>query len=545
MSQVGRATGSPSIDGVLRRLFLTLFLRGRTARGLNQLSKRGTPPAVKRQLALMLTVYALFGLVAFYFIGQPVFALATYLHAMSFVLLGMYVASSAGEVLFNKEEADILLHRPIEAGTLVRARIVMLAQVSLWLACAFNFAGFFVGLGTRDGTWLFPLVHLVSVSTEALFTTATVVVVYQLCLRWFGREKLDTFMTATQVIVSIAVVIGAQVVPQAMQRVEGLRIVSMDRWWSIFLPPAWFAGIDDALAGSGSAKAWWLASIGVAATAGLVWVALTRLARDYQTGLQSIAESSTRRSTRGRRRMIDRVMQVPPLSWWLRDSASRASFRLVTSYLARDRDVKLRVLPAIAPMLAMPVLLLLPSFSASRAGGGLFGIAFAGVYLGLVPMSALSMLTLSQQWQAADVFRVVPIPGPAALCHGARRAVLAVLTFPMMVAFAAIVLLMGRSVSQLIMLLPGIIVLPVLAMIPCLDGDAVPLSRAPEAYKAAWRGLYYVGAMVVSGMLGAVAVLAKSQGWLGAMLVGEAVLAGVVYAVMRAGVERATWGSLE
>ena len=288
MSETGKALRVPSVDGVLRRLFLALFLRGRTARGLNAM-KKGTPPAVKKQLAIMLGVYALFGLVAFWFVGQPVFALATYLHAMSFVLLGMYVASSAGEVLFNKEEADILLHRPIAPRTLVRARIVMLAQVSLWLACAFNLMGFFVGIGASDGTWLFPVVHLGSVGLEALFTTATVVVIYQLCLRWFGRERLDSFMTATQVIVSIVMVIGGQVVPQLMHRVEGLQIVSVDRWWSIFLPPAWFAGIDDALAGSGSPKAWWLAIIGVGATSALVWVALSRLAGDYQAGLQSIA----------------------------------------------------------------------------------------------------------------------------------------------------------------------------------------------------------------------------------------------------------------
>ena len=484
MSETGKALRVPSVDGVLRRLFLALFLRGRTARGLNAM-KKGTPPAVKKQLAIMLGVYALFGLVAFWFVGQPVFALATYLHAMSFVLLGMYVASSAGEVLFNKEEADILLHRPIAPRTLVRARIVMLAQVSLWLACAFNLMGFFVGIGASDGTWLFPVVHLGSVGLEALFTTATVVVIYQLCLRWFGRERLDSFMTATQVIVSIVMVIGGQVVPQLMHRVEGLQIVSVDRWWSIFLPPAWFAGIDDALAGSGSPKAWWLAIIGVGATSALVWVALSRLAGDYQAGLQSIAESSTRRPIRNRRRLIDRIVAVPPMNWWLRDSVSRASFKLVASYLARDRDVKLRVLPAIAPMLVIPVLIMLPSSSASGAGEGVFGVAFAGAYLGLVPMSALSLLAYSQQWQATDVFRMAPIPGPAALCHGARRAVLAVLTVPMMVAFAAIALLMGRGVSQLVMLLPGIIVLPVLAMIPSLHGDAVPLSRSPEAHKGA------------------------------------------------------------
>jgi hypothetical protein len=44
---------------------------------------------------------------------QPVFALALYLHSMTLVFLGMSIASSAGEMLFNKEEADILLHRPV------------------------------------------------------------------------------------------------------------------------------------------------------------------------------------------------------------------------------------------------------------------------------------------------------------------------------------------------------------------------------------------------------------------------------------------------
>ena len=51
--------------------------------------------------------------------GQPVFGLSLYLHAMTLVFLGMFVASSAGEVLFNKEEGDILLHRPITARALL------------------------------------------------------------------------------------------------------------------------------------------------------------------------------------------------------------------------------------------------------------------------------------------------------------------------------------------------------------------------------------------------------------------------------------------
>src|ERR1700733_2278712 len=103
-----------------------------------------------------------------FFLRQPVFALAAYLHAMTFVFLGMFVASSAGEILFNKEEADILMHRPIGPKTMLWAKIRVLVEVSLWLAGAFNLVGLFVGFGS-SGNWRFLIVHAFSTTLEALF----------------------------------------------------------------------------------------------------------------------------------------------------------------------------------------------------------------------------------------------------------------------------------------------------------------------------------------------------------------------------------------
>ena len=137
-----------SPERTLRRLFLTLFLRGRSSRGLQ---KEAAPKSVGSKLALTLVFYALFGLFALFFRGQPVFALSVYLHGMTFVFLGMFVAASAGEVLFNKEEADILLHRPVTPRALLQAKVGVLVQVSLWLAGAFNLCGLVVGVTAPDG----------------------------------------------------------------------------------------------------------------------------------------------------------------------------------------------------------------------------------------------------------------------------------------------------------------------------------------------------------------------------------------------------------
>ena len=100
-------------------------------------------------------------------------------------------------------------------------------------------------------------------------------------------------------------------------------------------------------------------------------------------------------------------------NWWLRDPVSRASFLLAAAYLVRDRDVKLRIYPGIAPMLVIPFIFLLQGYGHKGSGGMTFGISFSGAYLGLVPFLGLQILQYSQQWQAADVFRVAPMPGPA------------------------------------------------------------------------------------------------------------------------------------
>ncbi len=535
-------TSNPVPPGrTLRRLFLTLFLRGRSSRGLR---KERAPKSVGSKLALTLFFYALMGLMTLAFLNQPVFALSVYLHAMTLVFLGMFVAASAGEVLFNKEEADILMHRPIPPRALLWAKIGVLVEVSLWLAGAFNLAGLFVGLYGPNGGWLFPVAHAISTTFEALFCTGCVVLVYQLCLRWFGRERLDGLMTTAQVLVAVAAVVGGQMVPQLMRGFGGKLDLSIKSWWIALLPPAWFAGFDDALAGSGRAGSWALGGFGLAATTTVLWLAFGKLASAYETGLQTLNETtSARRSGRAGRRWIDVLVATPPLCWWLRDSVTRAAFLLTAAYLVRDRDVKLRIYPGLAPMLAMPIIFLVQD--QGRGGMGGFGVAFAGGYLGLIPLLGLNLLRYSQQWQASDLFRAAPLPGPAPLCHGARRAVLCFLALPALVVFALLARLVESDSSHLPLLLPGLLALPLYAMVPCLGGHAVPLSLPTEEAKSAVRGLTMVAVMLISAVLSGLAIWAWSGGWFKWLLLVETVLVLILYLGMRAAVASVRWTPLE
>jgi hypothetical protein len=528
---------------ILRRLFLTLFLRGRSSRGLQ---KSQAPKSVGSKLWWSLLLYLALGAMVFFFQDQPVFTVSLYLHGMTLVFVGMFIASSAGEVLFNKEESDILLHRPITARALLWAKIGVLVEVSLWLAGAFNFGGIFVGMMSPDGGGIFLLAHALSTILEALFCSGIVVLGYELCLRWFGRERLDGLMTTVQVIVSIAAVVGGQMVPQLIGRFGGKIAINVKLWWIALLPPAWFAGIDDLICGNINTGSSALAGVGLAATVIVIWLAFGRLARDYGRGLQTLGESTSPKQARsGRHRWLGRLAAVPPLNWWLRDSVTRAAFLLTASYLVRDRETKLRIYPSLAPILVMPVMMVLQAHGRGGFEASGFMIALSGAYLGLVPLMGINILRYSQQWQASDLFRAAPLHGPAKLCHGVRRAVLCCLALPFGILFGVISWALTGKVSDLLMLLPGMIALPVYAMVGCLRGNAVPFMLPTEEAKATNRGAIFMGAMVVAVLLAFVVSWARSTGWFWWLILVEIVGGAILYFAIRASLNEITWWSME
>jgi len=532
---------TPNQAKVLRQLFLTLFLRGRGARGLN---KKAAPRTIASKLSLTLIFYALIGGMALMFLRQPVFALSVYLHAMTFAFLGMFIAASAGEILFNKEEGDILMHRPVSPKVMLWAKIRVLVEVSLWLGVAFNLIGLLVGF--FSGGWRFPIVHLFSTTLSALFCTGCVVLVYQLCLRWFGIERLEGLMTAAQVVVSVGAVLAGQVLPRLVMYFDTVLKVDESSWWIYLLPPAWFAGFDDTLAGSASRTSCVLAAMAIAITSLVLWLAFSKLAGDYQAGLQALNETvSSRIKKPNHRPLLDRLVGLPPLSWWLRDQVERASFLLSAAYLIRDRDVKLRLYPSLAPTLILPFVFLMQDHHRHGGYSNGFGICLAGVFLSMVPLTGLQILQYSQQWQAADIFHAAPLAGPARLIHGARRAVMLFIAFPMILLMGPVVWLLSGTLYNLILMLPGIIAMPVFALVPSIGGRGMPLSMPAEAAKSAGRGLHMILVMMISFALAGLAYFSWSQGWFWYLVIGESILAATLYCVMRNSLARVRWSFIE
>jgi ABC-2 type transport system permease protein len=532
---------APSQAKVLRRLYLTLFLRGRSARGLNM--KHGTK-SIAARLGLTLFFYALFGCMSLMFLGQSLFSLSIYLHGASLFFVGMFVASSSGEVLFNQQEAEILLHRPVSPSAMLWAKVSVLLQVSLWLSLAFNLAGMAGGTFGRTGSLMFAPAHAVSSVVSAMFCTGGVVLVYQLCLKWFGRERLDGLMTLAQIVMTLVLVMGSQIAPRMMEFLPGEIHLGAETWWLALLPPAWFAALDETLIGRGDPTMWALASIGIIVTAIVTALAFGKLAGAYESGLQTMGEASTRKPAKsGRVRALQRFVSLPPLNWWVRDPVERAGFQLVGAYMFRDRDVKLRLYPGLVPMMMMPVVMLANSMRSH--GGDDFMMIIGGCYIPLIPMMALNFLRFSQHWQAADVFLITPTPGPGRLMMGARKAVEVFLVIPALLVMGFAIVWISGGFSGLTQLLPGILALPVYSRISGMGSSQLPLSLPGEEAKSAGRGLLFIGAMLSAMLLGGMAGMARHFGQLTVFLIAEAVIAILCAVLMDSRIRRLSWAPIE
>src|SRR5262245_12643597 len=371
----------------LLKCYWRLSARGRVARSMG---RGGKSRGLRFVIVMYLFVGLMNGLLALW-TKLDLFTYTVLVHSMTFFVVGMAVTSESGDILFNTNESDVLVHRPVHPLTLLLAKSINLIAFTLILAGALNVFPMFFGLAASGAQAWFPVVHLISMILLCVFCAAAVICTYGLIIRYLDREKFDNFAACSQVIMSILFVGGYQVVPRLLDRFQGLSLVPFAQY--LFpLPPAWFAGIDSFVAGDQSAVFGALGVLGLLLTGLLAWIAIGKLAPSYGEGLARLSE--TRTATKDSEAVSSRTPAIsnPILRWWLRDPVERTSFRLAAAYMRRDRDVKLRLYPSLTMFLIFPLINLLDR---DRHGFSAFLPLMTVWMRGMMPVSAFLTLAIS------------------------------------------------------------------------------------------------------------------------------------------------------
>ncbi|MFY9345212.1 MAG: hypothetical protein WAT39_22170 [Planctomycetota bacterium] len=502
------ATALPSRERVLRALFWKLLFRGRSAFAAAAHRR-------KKQWSLgwTLLAYALLGLLPALsaFVLDPL-AFASSLHATTLLFASLTLASSAGTMLFVREEAEILLHRPVRAEEMLRAKCAVLVAFALLLALALNAAGLVTGFWNRGNAWWFPVAHALTTVLVMVFSAAAIVLVYNVCLRWFGRERFENLLTLVQSALAIVMIVGVQLGPRLLTLDQG-RGLDLSAWWATLLPPVWFGALDALLCATAPlAQVWLPGAIGVGATLLLAWLAFVRLGSAYGQGLLALNEASPG-ADRPRTRWLGALPRFGPLRWWLRDPVERHAFLLTTAYLVRDRETKLKLYPGLAPLIVMPLVMALGP-GRRGDGPGVFLDTIALAYATIVPIQALMLLRRSEHWRAAELFQVAPVAHWTPLFHGARKAVLCWLALPSLAVVAAILAAIRGTPMPFAMALPAFVAVLVGSTVPGLVATWLPLSQPNSDVRDPALGCLVFGAVIGAAMaLGMLGAWMHQLGW--------------------------------
>ncbi|HWB58833.1 MAG TPA: hypothetical protein VG733_05045 [Chthoniobacteraceae bacterium] len=527
---------APSTETVLRRLFWKLFLRGRAlSRARN---KEGTVRSHAGMIWAQLAFYLVFGfLMCSAATNSDTMTFALMLHGITLFLVVFQMVMTAGSVLFNKEEAEILLHRPILPRELLRAKITVMCGYSAMLSAALNLPAMITSLTLPGANWLFPIAHACSTLLLIIFCAGTIVVIYQACLRWLGRERLDGLMTTMQTLLTVMLVLASQSF-RFMARAHLNDLAHSP--WILAMPPMWFAALDVVISAPKTHPGLIIPALtGVAATLLVAWLGFNRLADTYgeglalmnETGGAPAGESSAKKSGR---LLLRRLTALPPLSWWLRDPVERSGFLLAGAYFLRDRETKLRIYPAMAQVIAMPVFMVFAVNSGWAA-------AFAGTYMGWLPLMAIQILEFSDQWRATDIFLFTPLGKWQPLFHGVRKATLLLFALPAVFILSVVTLLYrGDGGSLFLYLVPGFIAIPSWSLVPALADPWLPLSKSFDSRAQSARSCIMMPIMLaISGILATATWYSLAKGFFVWFLLGETAIAAGAFFAMRAMIARA------
>jgi ABC-2 type transport system permease protein len=518
MSWVGRLLARQGIDLRQVAALFVMYLKQDLRSGKSSLSfRRGEYVTSNWGLLVTLGIYSFLGLTTGSLILLRVDALLFSVIVLSLTLFIVALALSAesGNVILNESESDILGHLPIGSKTLFIAKLMNLLAFTLALAAAANLFPTFLGVWAGGSNVFFIPGHILSAAMVSLFATAIIVVSYGILMRLVSKDRFDNIVAYSQAVLTMMFMLGPQLIPRLMDR-NHLKLVAGFQRYFLLYPPAWFSGVTMLFVGRVDLNTLALTGIGITSLLVLGAIALKKVAVGYSGLAGKLASASgsvskdsaiagvskSRELSRGGNPTIEAIK-----ARLLRGPVERAVFDLVSIYLKRNREIKVRLYPSLAYFIIYPLLAifgqgLLDPFS--KSGFPVFPLVGAEMVC-FVALTAVEGLLFSEDYQAAYIFEVAPLLALRQVYAGFRKAILVYVTGPGYLALFVLYSIFWRNpLDAFLILLPWMMVAPGVLAAPFLLGRRIPLSRKYQKGQQSSRnlGVFLFTLIGLSSMLG-------------------------------------------
>ena len=362
----------------------------------------------KNVLMVNFIVYGIVGLfIALMQMLDNVFVANMLSYAMLiFVLLSVYI-SEYSEILLDTKAKSFYGALPLGERELALAKNIHIGIYIVGLASVMLVPSLIAG-GILHGIF-YALIYLVMGIAVTVFCLFLAGGLYFLLLKIFSGEKLKDILNYFQVIMTVGVIVGYQIIPRMINFQQVNQLDFGNNRWLFLLPPAWYSSIF-AIVFQGKANWFYLSLSAIGCLVLILFVVLNKkwIVPEFEKQLSKLEQSSTEnKSLSWRKRMVCRVFS--------KTEQERAFMELVIIHLSRDRSLKLKLYPQFANAFILPLIVLF-SFGMTNIDkelGVLGSLRSKPLYLALylnclLASSVYYIVTQTDDENTAWIYRVLP-----------------------------------------------------------------------------------------------------------------------------------------
>lgn len=368
--------------------------------------------------------YGIMGLFIMFFIiiPIPIYAGMSISFGMLMFMMLTTMIADFSSVLLDIKSKNILLSRPIDEKTFNMSKIV---HISIYMfTITIIMAGPSLIAGTiKHGILFFPIyfIELILIAGLIIFLTS---LLYSLILKYFDGEKLKDIINYFQIILSIIMIVGYQLIGRMFNIID-IRIVADPKWWNFLIPPAWFAAPLEVLINS-NYENWYVYLSLVALLVPIISLFIhTKIVMpNFENNLLKLNSSSEKGSSSAERkqRFYKKISRI-----FCFNKTERIFFRFSQNLLSSERKLKLKIYPSLAFAAVFPFLTILNYVRRDTSITEMIaslsqGKAYLGIYLSILMLSTTVMfIELSENYKGAWIYKTLPIESPEFIYKGAFK----------------------------------------------------------------------------------------------------------------------------
>lgn len=376
------------------------------------------------QFLKSLWIYGIYSLILlpFLFIGENyIFQMSIQFGLILFILMTSMIADFSS-VLLDVRDKNVLQTKPIDKKTITVAKTIHILIYMSFVTGAFVALPVFVGL-YRHGP-LFSLIFLAEIVLAMFLVVVLTSLLYLFVLRYFDGERLKDIINYVQILLSVGLVVGYQVLIRAFEFTD-LNMNYVFSPWHFLIPPIWYGAPFEMIL-NGNTSSYMIAFTVLAILVPILALFVySRLMPSFERNLEKLLSDT--KSRKPGRHLLDKLWA----KLLCRSNEERVFFRFSALMMKKEREFKLKVFPNLGMSLIFPFLFIfnelqIRTMDEISTGNMYLFIYFCNI---LIP-GTIFMLKFSSSYKGGWIFKAAPVARESAAFSAAIKAFLAKLYFP-------------------------------------------------------------------------------------------------------------------